>query len=162
MFATSLRRSTVRSYGLASIFVIASAIVASAPGCLDQQGSNPSSECTTGQTDATTPDDCVRKECQGGKFVSVPNDMEVPDDANPCTQDTCSTGAPQHTAVNGTMCKLGDGMGECVSGQCEIPCTKPEECDDKNRCTVDSCVGQVCMFATSGDADPDDMNPCTV
>ncbi|WP_281333498.1 hypothetical protein [Polyangium sp. 6x1] len=162
MSATSLRRSKVRSFGLASIFAVASVMVASAPGCLDQQGSSPSNECTAGQTDPTTPDDCVRKECQSGKFVSVAADMEVPDDANPCTQDTCSDGAPQHAAVNGTMCKLGDGMGQCVSGQCEIPCTDSKECNDKNACTSDSCVGKVCMFATNNDTTPDDMNPCTV
>ncbi|MDI1476095.1 hypothetical protein [Polyangium sp. y55x31] len=159
--ATSLQRSKLRSLGLVSILALASAMVASAPGCLDQQGSNPSTECTTGQTDPTTPDDCVRKECQGGKFVTVASDTEVPDDANPCTQDTCSDGAPQHAAVNGTMCQLGQGMGQCVSGQCEIPCMDTADCDDKNRCTTDACIGKVCMFTPDNDADPDDMNPCT-
>ncbi|MDC3956591.1 hypothetical protein [Polyangium jinanense] len=159
--ATSLHRSKLRSFGLASALALACAMVVSAPGCLDQQGSNPSTECTAGQTDATTPDDCVRKECQGGKFVTVANDTEVPDDANPCTQDTCSDGVPQHTAVNGTMCQLGEGMGQCVSGQCEIPCNDSAECDDKNRCTTDACVGKVCMFTPDPQANPDDMNPCT-
>ncbi|MDI3285759.1 hypothetical protein [Polyangium sp. 15x6] len=159
--ATSLHRSKLRSFGLASILALASAMVVSAPGCLDQQGSSPSNECTAGQTDATTPDDCVRKECQGGKFVTVAADTEVPDDANPCTQDTCSDGAPQHAAVNGTMCQLGGGMGQCVSGQCEIPCNDSAECDDKNKCTADACVGKVCMFTPVTQADPDDGNPCT-
>lgn len=159
--ATSLQRSKLRSLGLASLLAFASAMVTSAPGCLDEQGSSPSNECTAGQTDATTPDDCVRKECQGGKFVTVASDTEVPDDANPCTQDTCSDGAPQHAAVNGTMCQLGQGMGQCVSGQCEIPCMDSADCDDKNRCTTDACVGLVCMFTPDNDADPDDMNPCT-
>ncbi|MDI1433524.1 hypothetical protein [Polyangium sorediatum] len=141
--------------------LVLTAMVVWAGGCLDLEANVPG-ECTAGQTDPTTPDDCIRKECQGGKLVVVPSDTETPDDANPCTQDTCTEGAPQHTAVDGTTCQVGTSMGECVAGQCEIPCATSEECDDENRCTVDSCVGQVCMFAASGDADPDDMYPCTV
>ncbi|WP_136927864.1 hypothetical protein [Polyangium fumosum] len=132
-----------------------------AGGCLELDTGGPAA-CEAGQTDPTTPDDCIRKECQGGTFVSVASDIEVPDDANPCTQDICSDGAPQHVAVNGTTCKIGDGVGECVSGSCEIPCTGAAQCDDKNRCTVDACIGQVCMFAVTTGADPDDMNPCTL
>ena len=132
-----------------------------AGGCLELDANVPG-ECTAGQVDPTTPDDCIRKECQGGKLVEVPSDTEVPDDANPCTQDTCTDGAPQHAAVNGTMCQLGTGVGQCVAGQCEIPCASSAGCDDQNACTADMCVAMVCTFMANDDLTPSDMNPCTL
>ena len=159
--ATSFRRSKVRSYGLASVLALGFGMMASVPGCLDENGSSTANECQPGQTDPTTATDCVRKECQAGRFVAVPNDVETPDDVNPCTQDTCVGGEAKNVPVNGTSCQLGAGVGQCVAGQCEIPCMGEGECNDENQCTDDACVGMVCMFVANNGTIPDDLNPCT-
>ena len=61
-------------------------------------------------------------------------------DNNPCTTDTCATGACQHTtAANGTPCDDGNACTteSCQSGQCAA---NTATCDDGDFCTDDSCA----------------------
>ncbi len=64
------------------------------------------------------PGDCRQAQCDGnGGLVQVPQDADLPDDGNPCTQDACSGGVPSFTALPaGTSCGDGvcDGLGTCL------------------------------------------------
>jgi hypothetical protein len=58
------------------------------------------------------------------------------DDGNPCTNDTCAGGTPQHTAAPGIECSLNNNAGTCNDkGRCVTVCeTDPTKC----RCNVDT------------------------
>ncbi len=87
------------------------------------------------------------------------------DDGNPCTDDACDgkTGACSHSASvgsceDGNLCTLGD---KCLDGVC-LP-GAPNNCDDQNVCTDDSCTpatGQ-CQH-TANSAPCSDDNACTL
>jgi hypothetical protein len=88
------------------------------------------------------PADCVDRMCVAGVDQGVPDDTEVPDDANACTTDVCSGGSPVHmnepvnTACGDLFC---DGMGQCVG------CTKANHCPETgNDCKARTCVDKVC------------------
>ncbi|HEV8202520.1 MAG TPA: hypothetical protein VGS03_21110 [Candidatus Polarisedimenticolia bacterium] len=82
-------------------------------------------------------------------------------DANPCTNDTCSTaGQCQHAAVpDGTVC---DDQNACTTGNsCRSGvCGRPVVCNDFNPCTEDACdpATGACLSAP---LQCDDGNPCT-
>jgi hypothetical protein len=111
--------------------------------------------------------DCKKIVCNGlGGTTTVPDDTDVPDDGNPCTQDTCSGGAVQHVPVaSGTSC--GAGL-VCNGTTCAAGCViggaffAPDAVDPANVCQV--CAPSVSTSAWSARADGtgcDDGNACT-
>ena len=102
----------------------------------------------------------VSDACQGGACLGA--QMLNCDDANACTDDSCSPiGGCLHTAnsascSDGSVCTGGDGCSNfaCVAGP-KIPC------NDGNPCTDDSCdPNKGCVF-TQNVAACDDGNACT-
>ena len=101
-------------------------------GVLHVPGDGPCDDgdpCTTGD----------RCDPSGGACAGTPR--VVPDDANPCTEDTCdrSTGAAAHVAVaDGTLCDDGDPCSEgdaCAAGVCAGAYP-----DDGDACTRFDCA----------------------
>jgi len=69
------------------------------------------------------------------------------DDQDPCTTDTCVSGACTNAPVAGC-------------------CTKDAQCDDQDPCTQDTCDANTCKHAQvqgccTKDAECDDQDPCT-
>jgi len=62
-----------------------------------------------------------------------------PDDLNPCTDDACIDGAPQHTPRTGGPCTLGSATGLCNAGQCTVECTADTDCPADDPCNDTSC-----------------------
>ncbi|NUQ74408.1 MAG: hypothetical protein HUU21_12700 [Polyangiaceae bacterium] len=92
---------------------------------------------------ADVPDDCVDRMCVAGVDQDVPDDTEVPNDSNACTQDACSGGSavymnePADASCGGPL--VCDGMGNCVG------CTKASQCPPTgNDCKVRTCDNKVC------------------
>ena len=104
----------------------------------------------------TAPDGCVDGVCQPGPPATC-------DDDNPCTLDTCVTGAGCiHQDADGAVCDDGSSCttddvcagGACVGGE-------PLNCDDNDLCTIDSCDGVAgCNHSSIADLCTD-TNPCT-
>lgn len=98
-----------------------------------------------------TAGDCKTQACDAnGQAVTVDSDTDIEDDANDCTDDTCSGGAPVHTAValnkscatnNGAFCSdpSGPNPGVCV------------ECNDGSQCGSNVCQAGACQDASCGD-----------
>ena len=87
------------------------------------------------------PTDCVDSVCQAGAAVVVPDDAEVPDDANACTQDACGDGNATHTpAGEGTPCAAGvcNATGQCVG------CVEDADCGEGTFCQSFNCNSGVC------------------
>jgi hypothetical protein len=95
------------------------------------------------------PGSCKKSVCKAGVLSSVPDDQNVSDDGNFCTDDQCKDGTPVHPPkADGTECKVGQATGRCTttgSGgaattECKVECGQGlPPCDDKNHCTEDSC-----------------------
>ncbi|MBI5537114.1 MAG: proprotein convertase P-domain-containing protein [Deltaproteobacteria bacterium] len=116
--------------------------------------------------------DCKKNQCDGaGAIESVNDDADLPDDANDCTNDVCTSGTPSNPpkdkdaacGTGGTM--FCDGAGKCVgctaasqctAGPCKVAtcdlgtCGTTNEvdgtaCNDTNACTqTDTCAAGVC------------------
>ena len=89
--------------------------------------------------------------------------LELCDDANDCTQDSCigadgCTNAPldEGECVDGDACTVGD---HCEAGECV---GLPILCDDSDPCTDDACDGLGGCAASPNTAPCDDSDPCTV
>src|SRR5262249_54537380 len=65
------------------------------------------------------PRDCKKNVCSGGVTVTVNDDLDLPVDGNPCTQDVCTAGTPSNPFVTaGNSCgtnTICDGQGACVT-----------------------------------------------
>jgi hypothetical protein len=69
--------------------------------------------------------DCLVDLCDGaGVVMSAPDDADVPDDGNGCTEDSCADGQPTFTnRPAGTSCSEGadgalcDGHGQCMGAE---------------------------------------------
>jgi cysteine-rich repeat protein len=111
--------------------------------------------CSDG-SDCTVDDACVAGACVGAGALSC-------DDSNPCTEDSClPDGGCDHEAIegpcfDGDLCTLGDACaaGACVGGA-------PQDCDDGNPCTDDSCGEDGSCDFIPADGACDDGNPCTI
>ena len=77
------------------------------------------------------------------------------EDNNPCTMDSCTTGATTHTPYpDGEICSLGDNPGKCqmdssgLSSRCVLDCeTNPDtcRCDSASECPADeTCATWAC------------------
>ncbi len=115
--------------------------------------------CGTTPVPAGTPamtqvlDDCKRIECDGaGSSQEVPEDGDVKDDGEPCTQDSCSMGMRVHAPLPiGTVC---DETGTCdATGAC-VECLGATDCGLATECSAPSCTGGRCgtTFTAAGTA----------
>ncbi len=100
------------------------------------------------------PGDCLRSVCDGqGNVINQVDNMDVPVDGNPCTDDVCNNGVPRNpstaagaTCGNGLTC---DGEGHCTG------CTSASQCGSGGRCfdwtcmTDGTCVMQPVSDGTS-------------
>jgi len=115
-------------------------------------------------TAAQTPGDCHQKQCDGaGAIVDAVADTDLPVDANECTHDLCTAGAPSHPLkpVN-TACGAGGALKCDILGQC-VGCIVVADCagqdtDCQTRtCTLGACSmlnapqGKLTTAQTAGD-----------
>lgn len=105
--------------------------------------------CTTGD------------KCQAG--FCVPTGIKGCDDANPCTNDSCSPAVGCLHEFNAApcsddnLCTVNDACegGECAGGAAL-------DCDDGNTCTNDTCNPLVGCLHAAHAGECDDSDPCTV
>jgi plastocyanin len=94
---------------------------------------------------AQTKGDCKVMQCDGaGATVAANDDLDVPTDTNPCTDDACTAGVPSNnSAAAGTSCGASlvcDGAGKCVG------CVDASECPGQ----TDDCQTVTCTAGTCG------------
>lgn len=97
-------------------------------------------------TSVQTPGDCRRNECNGsGGAGSVPDDTDVGDDGNDCTNDICSGGTLTHPPkASGTSCATAGGRVCDSKGNC-VPCLNPSDCPaSPTPCLVPVCTSNRC------------------
>ena len=87
--------------------------------------------------------DCKATQCDGsGAIKTVNDDIDVPDDGNPCTDQACSGGvASSAPSAAGKACGLNlvcDGSGTCVG------CVKASDCGVDTDCQQHSCTANQC------------------
>jgi hypothetical protein len=106
-----------------------------------------------------TTGDCKSLQCAADGTVATVNDAsDMPDDRNPCTNDSCMNGAPSHTTLPlNTAC---GGLNRCnANGQC-VGCISATDCPGTDTaCQTRACSAQgICSvtFKASGTrlADP--------
>ncbi|MBN2496691.1 MAG: SUMF1/EgtB/PvdO family nonheme iron enzyme [Deltaproteobacteria bacterium] len=118
------------------------------------------------------PGDCHAAHCVpneiGRVCESEVDDEDLPDDDNPCTQDTCRAGVPGHLDfVDGFPCDNGGGeVGDycvdviCIEPVCGDDVRGPlEGCDDGNRISGDGCSA-ACVLEECGDGKNDAGEDC--
>ncbi|HEX4824085.1 MAG TPA: hypothetical protein VFV19_07210 [Candidatus Polarisedimenticolaceae bacterium] len=92
-------------------------------GCLNASCSAHSCTTVPVQYGTDSPDqtagDCQQTVCDGnGGSFQAADDLDVPNDGNDCTSDTCSNGVPGHIPLaDGITCTNGDGS-ECENAVC--------------------------------------------
>ena len=93
-----------------------------------------------------TSGDCQQLVCDGsGGVTSEALNSDLPNDSNPCTDDSCDAGTPDFTNVmDGTSC---GGVATCQSGICQ-GCTVAADCGTDDFCVSWSCdeVGMTGVF----------------
>ncbi|MBI4703336.1 MAG: hypothetical protein HY744_19645, partial [Deltaproteobacteria bacterium] len=92
-----------------------------------------------------TQGDCLKKICDGkGAIISVPDDSDIHDDAQECTDNLCASGVVQHPGKKmDTPCVQGggkfcDGKGACVQ------CNSPFQCPGGKPCETVTCDFNKC------------------
>jgi hypothetical protein len=90
--------------------------------CNDGQCDEEPAPQGTIEAGADTVGDCHSPVCSGtGSMINQIDDEDVPDDLNPCTEDSCMDGYAQHlTATSGTSCGAGNQLCN-VYGACCTP-----------------------------------------
>ncbi len=120
-------------------------------GCLHTFNSAP---CNDGNS-CSTVDLCQEGLCTGTAPL-------VCDDANPCTDDTCSPGEGCQFSPNAAACDDANACtkdDQCNAGKC-LP-GLAIDCDDSNLCTTDTCSPATGCIHTPNAAPCDDGNACT-
>ncbi|MFO0757983.1 MAG: proprotein convertase P-domain-containing protein [Byssovorax sp.] len=110
-------------------------------------------------TNAQTPGDCLRRECDGhGGFVDLIDDADLPmDDGNSCTDEVCEGGVPMHplkSPFSSCVPEIACLSGQCVAGVCESL--------GASACPMSGCSGAqgVCNLVTGLCEEPPDGAPC--
>jgi hypothetical protein len=89
---------------------------------------------------AQVPSDCKKIVCAAGKSLTLDDVLDVINDNNSCTMDSCGGGAPSNEVLqDGTTCDVGIKAGICTAGKCDVGCTATADCDDQNPCSEDIC-----------------------
>ncbi len=117
--------------------------------------------CTDGACGATFGDegtvaggqvkgDCLKVVCDGqGSTKTVTDTTDVPDDSNPCTDDTCVDATPTHTNVGEGIAIAAQTAGDCKKVVCDGQGSKRTDNDDTDLpvdgtvCTDDRCAAGV-------------------
>jgi len=91
-----------------------------------------------------TAGDCRVHICVGGKDTNAPDDTDLPNDNNECTDDVCTSGTPSNPPrMAGTFCNGGadvcDGAGQCADCNVDADCSGV--IDD---CQKPTCDNHVC------------------
>jgi hypothetical protein len=95
--------------------------------------------------------DCKVVVCDGagGTKINI-DDLDVPVDANDCTQDVCTNGVPsnpnegQNTACGAGGTLVCDGNGVCVG------CNNASQCEASTPCRSWACNNTVCEYTDTG------------
>ena len=96
-----------------------------------------------------TPRDCKKTVCNGqGSTMTANDDLDLPFDNNPCTQDVCTAGTPSNPfATAGNSCgtnTICDGQGACVA------CISPSTCPGTDAdCHHRTCINGACGVANN-------------
>lgn len=98
--------------------------------------------------------DCHIDACDGaGAVITVIDDSDAPDDANPCTSDTCSVGLAVHVPLAvGAPCNAGGGHLCNGNGAC-VTCVVDSDCPGSaTACSAPACTAGSCgiAFAAAG------------
>jgi plastocyanin len=93
---------------------------------------------------AQTMGDCKVKQCDGaGMTIEANDDLDITDDKNACTDDTCTGGVLSHKgSAAGTACGVGlvcDGEGACVGCPAAADCPGQDDDCEKRTCTAGMC-----------------------
>ena len=95
-----------------------------------------------------TPGDCQQRTCDGAGLVKTdPDDADVPDDGNDCTDDVCALGIATNPAK-----AMGDVCGNAVAMTCDgsgscTGCATADDCAGvDNACRVRSCSAGTCAL----------------
>ncbi|MBM4357991.1 MAG: hypothetical protein FJ096_07760 [Deltaproteobacteria bacterium] len=112
-----------------------------------------SGSCAAGFLAANTvlanqaPGDCVRRVCDGsGKVTDEPDDADLPNDGNDCTDDVCTMGVPSNPpSAKGLSCGNAAAMTCDGNGGCN-GCAKAADCAG----TDDACRTRTCIAGTCG------------
>ena len=97
---------------------------------------------------------CTDDWCSGGVCVFTPNSAPC-DDGDPCTTgDVCAGGSCQGTPIScddgnpctNDACNPATGCSHVWTPGC---CTRDEDCNDSEACTIDLCVNMVCVNSPS-------------
>src|SRR5262249_15867489 len=102
------------------------------------------------------PGDCKQKVCDGsGVTVDQDDDLDLPDDSNPCTDDVCTAGVASNPfLMKGASCGMNGageplvcvGMGQCTGGNDPTGC---QGSDDE--CKQGTCTAGVCGVTFTAD-----------
>lgn len=113
-----------------------------------------------GPTEIQAPGDCQVTACEGGVLQSAADDTDLPEDNNPCTDDTCQDGVPTNAPRTGQPC--GSGNGTCNDqGQC-VGCVTALDCGTDSFCLQWACSAeQICepQFPNAGNPLPTGQTP---
>lgn len=108
--------------------------------CMDDDCSG--SVCEDGDA-CTKGESCKNNTCSGGTQINC-------DDNNECTTDSCNpTGGCEHKPSSGGSCDDKNsctGPGTCAEGVCQAG---PQNCDDGNPCTDDTCGPDGCLHTNN-------------
>jgi len=93
---------------------------------------------------AQTPRDCKKSVCNGSGGTQIVNDdLDLPVDGNPCTQDVCTAGQPSNPFVTaGNSCgasTICDGQGACVTCLTASSCPGTDTDCHHRTCTSGAC-----------------------
>jgi hypothetical protein len=114
-------------------------------------------------TQAQTPRDCKRIECNGnGGTFTVPDVTDLPVDGNACTSDVCNGDTPANPPITaGTSCggtSVCDGAGTCVGCLTAATCPGTDtECHTRTCSAAHACgitnaaAGKLLAIQTTGD-----------
>ena len=102
-------------------------------------------DASAGETCGTCEDDC------GVCEEDLCADVTCEDDGNACTTNTCDSATGEcasSTSADGTICGVDMvcKTGTCVAVEDTGVCALDIDCDDRNVCTMDRCVGEDCSY----------------
>jgi hypothetical protein len=88
--------------------------------------------------------DCQETSCDGaGSTVSDPDDTDLPEDNNPCTQNVCAGGVPSYPAEpSGATCGAGlvcNGAGVCIGCVVAADCAGTDDFCKQRTCSAGQC-----------------------
>ena len=117
--------------------------------------------CGLGPVAADTPTstqaagDCMRQVCDGqGNAKLVEDDLDVPTDGNPCTDDVCVSGVPSNgPSIALTACSL-DGGKVCDGAGLCVACVTSAECAG-GLCVDNACISTMCLDQTRDGTETD-------